>query len=1062
MPRDANGNYTLPAGNPVVSGTVILATWANSTLPDLGDALTDSLSRSGSGGMLAPLRFVDGDDTLPAMAFTNEVSLGMYRPEAGVIGFAGGSQELARIKIDGNISVSAAAPAVDADLTRKDYVDTAVAGNVFSQYLAGYADTGLHTQFTGDLDDIAVNSVYDIDGTTATNGPPDWISGVAVLHTDWVSSGVTATQVWEGATSPDGGVTWVARKWMRVNVIGVWYDWYKIVDGGDFTTRLAGYLDTGLHVIPPETDLDDIEANSRYAFQPSNVTNVPAEIASDLGVSWVVTMVGGSNNPRTQLIYGSNNFQHMIWMRTRSGTWGAWKLVVDGGAFTERLAGYNDTGSHEAYTGDCDAIDANSTYSVQEGVATNLPADMGASSWGFLHTYSWVTNDNWTTQVLYGMNTPNDYKIWMRHESDPGGAVWSAWVLVVDGGAFTSRLAGYEDTGLSGVFTGDLDDILINSSYHFDAATVTNEPTGITGDMQILTMMHNLNDTAATQIIYGRNVDSKYSQWMRQRSASTWDAWVLVVDNGSASKLTTATGYVSVAASPAPAAGNVLTATSGSLATWQAQGTDSFTDRLAGYADTGLHESYTGDLNDIAVNAVYRLHSANVTNEPGDMTGNGIIYCDNITSADWMTQTLYGLDNNPWSIWMRSKVSTVWGAWKLVVDGGALSFSGGNATFAGDLTIPAASQLFLDGGGNTFIFEDIADRLRFFCGGAEFMRFTEDAANTFSVYVDATFAGDVTGVTFNPTGDTQGGDNAVGYHVNHGLVLAGQGAVWDVVIKNDLDVNILQIPTGTEDLELCGTTGTATFGADVVVNGASILLSNATNPVLVVRDTTNTVNNAVGALDTAGYSGTTSAHNFQIWGHNAVAITINSAQRATFAEHIALPNNFGILWGDTSTSIAGNATSDAMNFTTASTVALTLDASQNATFAGDVKAALLGMTNFSTIALFGADSSDSQTATSSKATRIGVPHYTAGEEPVGLIYATSLSTTNTVNIGGGSSTLNAATAINFYTAANATTVTGTAAMTIDASGNIIMPGLRTTVGPAGALWNDNGTVKISP
>jgi hypothetical protein len=46
MPRDATGNYTLPTGNPVVTGTTITSTWANGTMSDLAAAMTDSVSKS--------------------------------------------------------------------------------------------------------------------------------------------------------------------------------------------------------------------------------------------------------------------------------------------------------------------------------------------------------------------------------------------------------------------------------------------------------------------------------------------------------------------------------------------------------------------------------------------------------------------------------------------------------------------------------------------------------------------------------------------------------------------------------------------------------------------------------------------------------------------------------------------------------------------------------------------------------------------------------------------------------------------------------------------------------
>lgn len=47
MPRNGTGVYNLPAGNPVSAGTVIDPNWANTTLTDIGTALTGSLARDG-------------------------------------------------------------------------------------------------------------------------------------------------------------------------------------------------------------------------------------------------------------------------------------------------------------------------------------------------------------------------------------------------------------------------------------------------------------------------------------------------------------------------------------------------------------------------------------------------------------------------------------------------------------------------------------------------------------------------------------------------------------------------------------------------------------------------------------------------------------------------------------------------------------------------------------------------------------------------------------------------------------------------------------------------------
>jgi hypothetical protein len=88
MPRNGSGTYTLPAGNPVVSGDIIESSWANSTLSDLADSMTNSLARNGEGGMTAALRVVDGTVTVPGLAFANETGSGLYRAAAGDVGLS--------------------------------------------------------------------------------------------------------------------------------------------------------------------------------------------------------------------------------------------------------------------------------------------------------------------------------------------------------------------------------------------------------------------------------------------------------------------------------------------------------------------------------------------------------------------------------------------------------------------------------------------------------------------------------------------------------------------------------------------------------------------------------------------------------------------------------------------------------------------------------------------------------------------------------------------------------------------------------------------------------------
>jgi hypothetical protein len=78
MSRDSTGNYSSPSGD-FVTNTVIDSNVMNGKLQDLGTEITDSLSRSGKGGMTAPLRVADGTINLPAYAFTSETTFGLRR-----------------------------------------------------------------------------------------------------------------------------------------------------------------------------------------------------------------------------------------------------------------------------------------------------------------------------------------------------------------------------------------------------------------------------------------------------------------------------------------------------------------------------------------------------------------------------------------------------------------------------------------------------------------------------------------------------------------------------------------------------------------------------------------------------------------------------------------------------------------------------------------------------------------------------------------------------------------------------------------------------------------------
>lgn len=101
MSRNASGVCSLVAGNPPVADTVISVDWADDTLTDIADEITNSLDRNGRGGMLAALKAYAGTKSLPGISFSDETSSGFYRDSAGDIRFSLLGADLLKIDADG-------------------------------------------------------------------------------------------------------------------------------------------------------------------------------------------------------------------------------------------------------------------------------------------------------------------------------------------------------------------------------------------------------------------------------------------------------------------------------------------------------------------------------------------------------------------------------------------------------------------------------------------------------------------------------------------------------------------------------------------------------------------------------------------------------------------------------------------------------------------------------------------------------------------------------------------------------------------------------------------------
>ena len=80
MSRNGSGIYSLPAGNPVTTGTVISSVWANTTLSDISNALTQSVSADGQTPITGALVGLNG-----TVAFGGTVAQRSSTPVNGMI-----------------------------------------------------------------------------------------------------------------------------------------------------------------------------------------------------------------------------------------------------------------------------------------------------------------------------------------------------------------------------------------------------------------------------------------------------------------------------------------------------------------------------------------------------------------------------------------------------------------------------------------------------------------------------------------------------------------------------------------------------------------------------------------------------------------------------------------------------------------------------------------------------------------------------------------------------------------------------------------------------------------
>jgi len=172
----------------------------------------------------------------------------------------------------------------------------------------------------------------------------------------------------------------------------------------------------------------------------------------------------------------------------------------------------------------------------------------------------------------------------------------------------------------------------------------------------------------------------------------------------------------------------------------------------------------------------------------------------------------------------------------------------GSPTGTNTITISPNDQdkfyLVKNGSGQTAVFsQGTGANVSIPNGGADII-FADGAGS--GAAVSSIFANSLSFGKINLTSDTAAGDAAaLGATGSEGLILTGQGSTNDVTIKNDADQDVLEIPTGTQNVTVAGdftAAGTLNVTGDTSAgDSAAIGFAAADGLVLTGQGSTNDV-----------------------------------------------------------------------------------------------------------------------------------------------------------------------------------------------------------------------------
>lgn len=185
MSRNGSGTYNLPAGNPVVTGTTITSTWANSTLSDIGNALTGSVASDGQTPMSGSLNMGNNQITNMADPTTSQSAATKAYVDAGASAYLLKASNLSDVPVPATArtNLSAAKSGANSDITSLTGLTTALSvaqGGTGATTLAGAnisvtnaTNTFTATQtFNGSTSSKALNVINIAESTYIVAGAP--------------------------------------------------------------------------------------------------------------------------------------------------------------------------------------------------------------------------------------------------------------------------------------------------------------------------------------------------------------------------------------------------------------------------------------------------------------------------------------------------------------------------------------------------------------------------------------------------------------------------------------------------------------------------------------------------------------------------------------------------------------------------------------------------------------------------------------------------------------------------------------------------------------------------